>query len=296
MLAPARTNRPGLVAVLAIAGLVLPPAALATPGAPTGLTAPSPTKAKPVLTWVAPASVGAGLIGYNVYRGATKVTSAPTAGLSYTDAGATGNATISYTVRAVEVGNVEGPASPAASVVFDTTSPPTPTGLTAATPTNAAPVLSWSSGGADNLSGLRYYDVYRGSTLLATTTATTFTDGGLVSAGSFAYAVKAEDLAGNVSAGPTRTVLFDNVPPGTPAAFNPLPAQRTKPTLSWNAATDTGGAGIDHYEVYRGTIDLGPATTTGFVDTTVTVEGPYAYSVVAVDKAGNAGPSTATTL
>ena len=56
--------------------------------------------------------------------------------------------------------------SAAASVVYDTVPPPVPTGLTAVTPTNQKPALSWVSGGNDATSGFVNYQVYRGATLV----------------------------------------------------------------------------------------------------------------------------------
>src|SRR4029079_7777067 len=290
---PFRRAALGVVALLAWPG-----AALAATGGPTGLTAATPTRAKPVLSWTAPGSVGAGIAGYNVYRGATKANSTviPAATTTYTDAGAGANTTISYTVRAVEAGtNVESAASAAFAVVYDTTTPTAPTGVAGATPTNAAPTLTWTAS-SDALAGVRWYQVLRGTTVLGTTTSPTYTDSTVTTAGSYAYSVKAEDWAGNVSAAGAKTILFDNLPPTTPAGFNPPAAQRTKPTMSWTAATDTGGAGILRYDVYRaGTPNVlaGSTTTTSFIDASISVEGTYQYFVTAVDKAGNAGPPTA---
>ncbi len=290
-LSPARLL--GLIAALLV---VAPATASAAPGAPTGLTAATPTKVKPVLSWTAPVSPGLGLQGYNVYRGTTKVNSAVLTGTTFTDAAAPANQTLVYTVKAVESGTgALSPASAPFSVVYDTTAPPAPTALTATTPTNAPVVLTWNPGAADTLSGFKQYDVYRGTTLVGTATTPTYTDT-VSSTATYSYSVKAEDNAGNVSTGPTKSVLFDNVPPATPAGFNPAVAQRTKPTLSWTAALDSGGAGIDHYEVYRSgspTVDVGGTTGTSFVDASITIEGVYAYYVVAVDKAGNGGPPTA---
>ena len=113
---------------MAVAVLAWPGAALAVTGAPTGLTATTPTKVKPVLSWTAPAAVGAGIAGYNVYRGTTKANASVIAAAttSYTDTGAAANATLSYTVKAVETGtNVESAAS-AAFAVVSTTRPPRP--------------------------------------------------------------------------------------------------------------------------------------------------------------------------
>jgi large repetitive protein len=288
----ARRVVPVLVALVPLMWSVT--AADAATSAPQNLTAVSPTASRPVLTWTAPASVGAGVAGYNVYRGAIKINATTVATTTYTDAGASANQTLAYTVTAVETGTLaESPHSAAATVVYDTTPPPAATGLTATTPTNQSPWLSWSSGGPDALSGFAQYDVYRGATLIAQTTQTTLTDTSVVTAGTFSYSVKAQDTAGNLSTAATKSVLFDNVPPATPAGFAPAVAQRTKPVLSWTASTDTGGSGIDHYEVYRDGIDLGQTTTASFVDAAILSEGTYSYVIVAYDKAGNASPPTA---
>ncbi len=66
-----------------------------------------------------------------------------------------------------------------------------------------------------------------------------------------------------------------------------------KPTLTFTAATDTGGAGTDHYNVYRDGALLGTALTTSYTETSASYpDGAYSYAVSAVDKAGNEGPQT----
>ena len=268
--------------------------ALAVTGAPTGLTAATPTKAKPALTWVAPASAGAGIAGYNVYRGATKANTTLVTALTFTDSAATANTSSTYTVKAVETGtNLESAASNAQVVVYDTTAPPLPTSVNAAaSPSNQKPVLTWSSGGADNLSGFAQYEVWRGTTLVTTTTALTFTDSALMTSGSYTYSIKAVDLAGNASSGATKVVVYDVLPPTTPATFTPAAAQSVRPVLTWAASTDTGGAGLLRYDILRGGVVVGTSTTPNFQDGTVTAEGSYSYTIVAVDKAGNSSNPT----
>jgi fibronectin type 3 domain-containing protein len=288
--------------------LAFAPAAWAVPGAPTGLTATTPTRSKPIaLTWVAPVAAGSGIAGYNVYRGATKVNGAtPVTALTYGDAAPVANASNTYTVKAVETGTgLEGAASVPFVVVYDTTAPPAPVGLAATTPTGTAPVLTWTAP-TDLLSGVAGYNVYRGAaTTPANTTlitATTYTDTGATPNASTTYNVKAVDNAGNVSAAAAKAVVYDTTAPTTPGAFTPLASQRTKPVLAWTASTDAGGAGLDHYEVFRGPtagtgVDLGAATTTSFVDAALTAEGTYPYSIVAIDKAGNvSGPTAVKTV
>ena len=264
------------------------------PSAPGSATATTPTNAKPVISWAAASDgsgpTSSGIVRYDVYRGA--VLAGSSTSTSYTDAGATANSSISYTVVAVDGAANRSPASSAAAVVYDTSSPPTPTNIGGTTPTATAPVITWASGGADNLSGLAYYAVFRGSTQIGTTSSLSFTDSQLATTGAQAYTVKAVDLAGNTSAATSaRTIIFDPTPPGQPG--KPTIASPTHaPALTWSAATDTGGSNIARYDIYRtpagGSATLaGNATGTTFTDTTVSSDGTYTYDVVAVDGAGN---------
>ena len=83
-------------------------------------------------------------------------------------------------------------------------------------------------------------------------------------------------------------MVDDVLPPTTPATFKPrAPAQNVKPFLSWAGSTDTGGASLDRYDVYRNGVLAGSSGTPGFQDGAVTIEGTYTYTVIAVDKAGN---------
>jgi aryl-phospho-beta-D-glucosidase BglC (GH1 family)/chitodextrinase len=79
----------------------------------------------------------------------------------------------------------------------DTTAPSTPTGLTAGTPTASTVPLSWTAS-TDNI-GVTGYQIFRGSTLVATANATSYTDTGLTASTAYTYTVKAIDAAGNTS-------------------------------------------------------------------------------------------------
>ena len=274
------------------------------PGAPTGVTATTPTNAKPVISWTA-ASDGSGtsssgIVRYDVYRGAVLAGSTTTT--SYTDAGATANSSLSYTVYAIDAAANRSQASTAVPVVYDTSAPPVPTNIGGTTPTATAPVITWTSGGVDNLSGLAYYAVYRGSTLIGTTSALSFTDSALATAGAQSYTVKAVDLAGNQSAATSaRAIVFDPIAPGQPG--KPVIASPTNaPALTWAAATDAGGSNISRYDVYRAptggsAVLIGSSNGTTYSDTAVPTDGSYDYDVVAVDGAGNQSvPSAATTV
>jgi endoglucanase len=79
----------------------------------------------------------------------------------------------------------------------DTTPPTAPTALTVTGTTTTSATLSWTAA-TDNV-GVAGYNVYRGSALVGTSTATSFTDTGLTPATAYSYTVKAFDAAGNVS-------------------------------------------------------------------------------------------------
>ena len=265
-------------------------------------TATTPTNAKPVISWAA-ASDGSGtsssgIVRYDVYRGA--VLAGSSTSLSFTDAGATANSTLGYTVVAVDAAANRSVASNAVSVVYDTTAPPIPTNIGGTTPTAIAPVVTWTSGGSDNLSGLAYYAVYRGSTLICSTSALSCTDSMLATSGAQAYTVKAVDLAGNQSAATNaRSIVFDPTAPGQPGKPT-IASPAHAPALTWSAATDTGGSNIARYDVYRTLLGgsatlIGSSAGTTYTDTSVAVDGSYTYDVVAVDGAGNQSAHSAGT-
>ncbi|MDX6402109.1 MAG: hypothetical protein QOF27_2715, partial [Gaiellaceae bacterium] len=274
------------------------------PSAPGSATPVSPTNAKPVISWAA-ASDGSGpsasgIVRYDIYRGA--VLAGSSSSTSFTDAGATANSTLSYTVVAVDAAANRSAASTAVVVVYDTSAPPTPTNIGGTTPTASAPVVTWTSGGTDNLAGLAYYAVFRGSTQIGTTSALSFTDSLLATTGAQSYTVKAVDLAGNTSAATSaRSITFDPTPPGQPGKPG-IPSPTHAPVLTWAGATDTGGSNIARYDVYRTPAGgspaiVGTATGTTYTDTGVGADGAYSYDVVAVDGAGNQSVhSTATAV
>jgi chitinase len=80
----------------------------------------------------------------------------------------------------------------------DTQPPSVPTGLQVTGTTSSTVGLSWAAS-TDNV-GVTGYDVFRGSTRVATATGTSYTDGGLAASTTYSYQVAARDAAGNVSA------------------------------------------------------------------------------------------------
>jgi hypothetical protein len=91
----------------------------------------------------------------------------------------------------------------------------------------------------------------------------------------------------------------DTVPPSSPAGLSVGPVTASTISLTWSAGDDE--VAIAGYEVYRdrSSIPVGTSATPEFVDSGLAPGTGYAYTVVAVDGAGNRSPpsfaTTATT-
>ncbi|WP_027346817.1 DUF4832 domain-containing protein [Hamadaea tsunoensis] len=194
----------------------------------------------------------------------------------------TWNATTGYNTLAtgVTVGPCPGDCDP----------PSTPT-LSSPSHTTTAVSLSWTAS-TDNV-GVTGYDLYRNGTKITTVTGLTFTDSGLAPGG-YAYTVRAKDAAGNVSAvSNTVTVnvgCTDCAAPSTPTGLTSPNQTASTIGLSWTASTDN--VGVTGYRVYRGSTLAGTVAATTFTDTGLTASTAYAYTVVAVDAAGNASAAS----
>ncbi|HUD11364.1 MAG TPA: fibronectin type III domain-containing protein [Candidatus Saccharimonadia bacterium] len=146
------------------------------------------------LSWKA-STDNIGVTGYVIYRNGTKLTT--TKNLTYSDGTVVQGVTYKYTVAATDAAGNLSAQTAVLSVLFpDTTPPSAPTKLTA-TPGTKSVALSWTAS-TDNV-GVKGYDVYRGSTLIATVTGTSYTDTGLTSGASYSFHIVAFDAAGNLS-------------------------------------------------------------------------------------------------
>ncbi len=165
--------------------------------APAAPAKPTVTLAsgKATVTWPA-ASDNIGVVKYGVRRDGALMTT--TTGRTYTDSAVVQGRTYSYTLTAYDAANNVSAVSPAtALVVPDTTAPAKPATFTVVAGVRKA-TLTWSAA-TDNV-GVTGYEIWRGSTRLNTTTATSYSNGGLVTGSSYAYKVRAYDAKGNLSA------------------------------------------------------------------------------------------------
>jgi fibronectin type 3 domain-containing protein len=176
--------------------------------------------------------------------------------------------------------------------------PPTaPTGLQAQSVVSPLSiVLAWSPA-TDDASSISYR-VYRNGAFVAVTTDTAWTDANVFSGTSYTYAVRAIDSASNLgdASSPLSVAAADVTPPASPASLSAQPmSYPLRVQLSWPAALDN--VGVTAYVVSRDGVPLATVGDTGFTDSTVAGTTSYAYSVVAVDAAGNqSAPAVASVL
>ena len=260
------------------------------------LTAPPAVAGSPTLSWT-PAHDAIGIARYDVVRGSTVIGTVASSGaqtFSFSDKNAPDQSTLTYIIRAYDNTN-HALDSAGANVLVDSTAQSAPRTLSAATPTAAAPTLTWQPPATF---AVDHYDVYRDGLLLASTTgaAATFTDG-TATEGTHDYAV----LARGPGAQPgvlssSFTVLYDITPPtsgGAPTA-QVMPAGSVN--LVWPVAGDAL-SGVSGYVVRRASGGNPPASAEGGVavcspavpdcSDVATSSGTWSYGVFARDIAGN---------
>jgi len=234
---------------------------VALPTAPSGLTAVG-ASGQVTLAW-APVS---GATGYHVLRDGVQVATTTVAG--FTDTGLDNGTPYGYQVLATNVAGWS-PLSATVNGTPNVVAPPTPTNLVAA-PGDGTVTLAWSA-----VPGATGYQVFRGPTLLASPTATTYTDSGLVDGTSYSYTVKA--LNGVVASGATAPVSCTPVAtaPQAPTNVVATPGNATV-TLTWTASP-----GATSYTVMRNGVSVGTQPGTTFTDSTVSNGSTYTYYVLA---------------
>jgi chitodextrinase len=211
------------------------------PTMPTGLAASASGPTAIDLTWTA-STDATGVAKYTVERDGTVVGTSTTT--SYRDTAATPGVTHSYRVSAVDYNGLT--SAPAGPVVIggppDTTPPSTPTGL-AATSVQANQVsLSWTAS-TDN-GTVTSYRVFRGGTLVGTSTTTTFVDATVAPGTTYSYAVSAVDQSNNESG---RSAALSVTTPALPTSItlNPVADTYVRADLATTSFGTDAAIGVD---------------------------------------------------
>jgi chitodextrinase len=90
------------------------------------------------------------------------------------------------------------------------------------------------------------------------------------------------------------TTTTDTQPPTAPGTLTFNGVTSTGVTVNWTAATDN--VGVTSYRISRGSTVLSTVTGLSYIDTGLTANTSYTYSVVALDAAGNASPVRSGTI
>jgi YD repeat-containing protein len=279
------------------------------PSQPTGLTVTAFSYNNVSMSWQ-PSTDNIGVTGYNVYRNGVTTPIGTSASTTYSDTSVAASTLYTYTVAAFDARNNVSAQSTSVNATTTAYPPPTvPTGLSASAPTSNAVNLSWTASSDGAGPGIGGYKIYRngGVTPIATTTGigTTYSDTTVAGSIAYTYAVACYDAVGSTSAQSTTVSITtpDTIPPTQPTGLTASAASGSQINLSWTASTDSGGAGLAGYKVFRNGSQAGTSATTAYSDTGLSPLTAYTYTVQAYDNAtpsANVSPqstaSSATTL
>src|SRR5437867_2639974 len=139
-------------------------------------------------------------------------------------------------------------------------------------------------------------------------TATTYSDTGLMHGTTYTYRVSAINSVGTGSPSSTASATTLAVAPSSPTGLSATAVSSSQINLSWAPPTDNGGSAITGYKIERST-DAGTtrsppvansgSTATTYSDTGLTRGTTYTYKVSAINSVGMSSPSgtaSATTL
>jgi chitodextrinase len=260
------------------------------PSKPTNLHTSSLLPTSVVLAWDA-CTDNMQVAGYRVYKNNVMVGTVTTT--SYTDNSLTSNTAYQYAVVAYDSSGNETMSdalSVTTPVVADTTAPIAPGNLRTTSVTSNSISLAWNAS-TDNV-GVTGYRLYRGTSLLVTTTSLTYVNSELTPNTSYQYHVDAVDAAGNIASSSTLTVSTstDTTAPTAPGNLRSTTTTSSSAGLAWNASTDN--VGVAYYRVYRNSVQISQTTSTTYTDNTVAASTSYSYSVRAYDVAGNYATSS----
>ena len=255
------------------------------PSIPSGLAAESVTINSFVLKWIA-STDNVGVTGYEVFKngvslGATTATNLNIVGLPP----ATNSA---MRVRARDAVGKWSAQSTALNVTTlrDTTPPAIPSGLAATNVTATGLTLSWSVPSDDV--GASGYEVFRNGISQGSSTVPTRVLSNLSPTTTYAFTVRARDIAGNWSPQTSAiavTTLADTNPPVVPTGLTATSLTATGFSLKWLPAKDN--VRTTGYEILANGVSIGTTSSTtktiaGLLPTTI-----YVMTVRARDAAGN---------
>lgn len=131
-------------------------------------------------------------------------------------------------------------------------------------------------------------------------TATLTVDTGSATDGTYTVEVQVSDGGAHAeqTGYGTATVIVDDTAPSSPSNLSASVKRKTKVQLTWDAASDGSGSGIEGYLIHRDDgAAYGPTTKTNYLDGNTASGATYTYWVEAFDGTGLlSGPSNSATV
>ncbi|MDP4145846.1 MAG: fibronectin type III domain-containing protein, partial [Bacillota bacterium] len=184
----------------------------------------------------------------------------------------------------------------ASSETISTELPTAPANLTASSVSCNTLDLRWTA--STSSSGIAGYDIYNGTTKIASTSGdTNYTVTGLNPNTSYSFTVTARDASGNVSKTSSMLEISTTADTEVPTApTNLAAASITSSTLNltWTASRDN--VAVAGYDIYNGTTKIGSTSEsiTNYAVVGLTPNTTYSFVIVARDAAGNVSSASET--
>lgn len=260
------------------------------PSAPEGLTVTYKTYTSISLGWKR-ASDNIEVRGYQVYRDGRKIIT--TTKTSYTNTDLVPGREYTYTIKAYDAaGNVSAESNAVIAATAVDTQPPSAPGTPSLSSSSYTSItLNWKPS-TDN-TGIKGYEIYRDGVKKATTSATSYVCKGLIPGTTYAFTVRAYDIAGNYSMQSnsiSAETTADTSSPSVPTSLKASSVTETEVSLTWIASSDN--VKVKGYEVFCDGIKAGTTTKTSYTGKNLLPGTSYTYTIKAVDIVGNMSGSS----
>jgi chitodextrinase len=267
----------------------------APPSMPSNVVQTDVTSSSITVSWAA-STDNFGVVGYEVLSDG--VLAGSTASTVFALTALRCGAMYTIGVRALDAA---GHRSDAASILVttggcpDTAAPSPPSALRVTSVNQSSVSVRWSAATDDR--GVVGYSIYRSSTAVGSTGATSYTVGGLSCGASYAIAVDAYDAAGNRSGRSSLTATTaqcsapppappgDTTPPSVPSGLTVSGATGSTISLRWTASTDN--TGVAGYGLYRDSAAAGSVSVPNATFSGLACGRSYDLAVDAYDANGN---------